>query len=337
VSVGVIVLACAEASTIEFADLFLFNLRFILALLLGVMVNSIRAGTLAVAITLLVGSTMVAASTLALVAGQVRYEFYESMLRFGALGLAPNSAAALLAATFNSIPILVSGRPWVGAAAPLLLVALGATGSRAGALLAVIGLALWVRLLLRTQQRQHRWRARLLVAALLAAGLWWVVTAIQRLAHEGLVASVFVRLADPGSDVSVLYRLHIWSTVTEHLASNPTMLLFGHGAANAVVERLLRNDLFLETIHAHNLILQILTAYGMLGLAFWGWLALQVYRSTRASDSDALQGLRVATLTILASQLVDYGLWQEKFLLILGVLMGVCIAAKTDGGGPHIR
>jgi O-antigen ligase len=154
----------------------------------------------------------------------------------------------------------------------------------------------------------------------------WIGWRWTQFVVEGLVASSVTRLAETGGDVSWLGRLGIWDAMIRHLAGAPRIMLIGLGSSDAAVENLLKNVLGIDTLHSHNIVLQVLAASGVVGLVVWTWMSHGVFRGWRHEPLDDVQGLRVFAITLLVAHLVDYSLWQEKFLLLFALLLGFFLA-----------
>ncbi|MBI4502339.1 MAG: O-antigen ligase family protein [Gemmatimonadetes bacterium] len=324
---GATVIALSDVAVPEvMIDLVTFNTRLIGGLVLGILLAraGIPAGLLVS--TLVVGITVIGMSTIVLAGGRgPSYDFYTQIRRYGGMGLGPNEAAMFFAGTFNMLPLVFRRRPWLSLALPVLLTALLLTGSRTGVLIAAAGVSLWVPAAAssaRGAKRVALWIAVIVVAALAA---WAGFVLIRDLWNRDVIAPVASSVA-PSPDESTTGRLEIYSAVPTYLWQHLGVLLAGVGASNAAVEWTLQNVLSLETYHTHDLFLQFLTAYGIAGLFLAGVLVFPLLRRRdRYPDEDAL-GLRWFGLTLVAGQLIQYGLFEVKFLLIFTMIAGFLMA-----------
>ena len=320
----------------KFLDAVLFNLRLVGGLTIGWLLVPAGISAGLVAVLLVVGATIVALSTFALAAGiGPSYDFYVGMHRFGGMGLAPNEAALVFAGAFNMLPLLFARRPWLALLAPLLVAGILVAGSRTGLLLAAGGSLLWIPAIARSARGARAVVAWLVFLVVAAAFAWITYRIFQGLLAQEVVSPVTERLGDT-ADVSTVGRLEIYLSTPAYLWQHPLTLLLGVGGSNVAIEWFLHQELALETLHMHDLLLQFLAAYGVTGLLITGFLTVPlVRRRERFPDWEAV-GLRWFALTLVAGQVIQYGLFQEKFLLLFTVTIGF-VAAATARGPRELR
>lgn len=327
--VGAIGLALnGEREIYQLADLLLFNVRLAAGLALGAMLSRSGLDADFVALMFLGSAVVIAAGAIPIALGFVSYDFYSGIGRFGSLGLGPNETGIVLAGAFNMMVWLTRERTWPALAAPLLSLGVVLTGSRMAALLTLLGLLVWIPGLVRLARDPNR-RANLSVTTIaLALSAWIVVVFLEQMVTQGTLAALGQRAAETGADESSTFRVRIYLDTIAYLIDNPLVLLAGVGGSNVAVEWVLSRVLPLGTYHTHDLALQLLTAYGVLGLVA-GMVMLRplIRRSARFPD-DASRALRAFALTLVAGQVVQYGLWQVKFLLLFTMALGYVTAAS---------
>ncbi len=314
-------------------DLVTFNARLVGGVMVGVLAAraGIESGLLGS--LLMSGTLIVALSTVYLgLVGGAQYDFYAQMQRYGGMGISPNEAGIMFAAALNMLPLLFERRPWLGLFAPVLLSALLMTGSRTGVLLLVPGLLFWIPALVRVA-RVGGGRAvvgSMVMTTLVAMlGIWLM----SQGAAES-VAPVAARL-ETTADVSNIGRLEIYLGVPYILAfREPLILLVGAGGSNAAVEWFLKEVAQIWTSHTHNLVLQFLTAYGLVGLVV-AWVFIKpLLRPRRCFPNAESLGLRWFGLTMVGGQAAQYGMWEIKFLVALTLVVGyVAVIAPRNREG----
>jgi hypothetical protein len=314
-------------------DVGLFNLRMAGGLALGWMLvrSGIPPGTLG--LILVAGTLITATSTIVLLAGGGgSYDFYDELGRVGGMGLGPNEASLLFAAALNALPLLYVRRPWIAFAMSPLVAGLVGTGSRTGVLLALGGMFLWVPALRRASKLGRpavAWLTAIMVVSLTAFMTYELLLSTL---FQGLLNPIGLRLGTT-SDESTLGRFEIYSQVPLALWQNPMLLLFGTGASNVAVENFLKNELAIWTMHTHDLFLQLVTAYGVIGLALSYFLVRPLFRSGRRFPDESALGIRWFGLTLVGGQLIQCGLYAEKFLLIFMMVLGMVAALSQPEQG----
>ncbi len=323
-----------EIDTYHVADLVLFNLRVAGGLAVGALLWRAGLSGDRVALMFLAGAVALAVSAVPLALGFVSYEFYSGMGRFGSLGLAPNETAMVLAGAFNMLPWLTRERRWLGVAAPLLAFGVVLTGSRTGAILVALGFLWWLPNLVRLARANRQLAGWLVTALAVGITVWLAAGFIQRLLTQGAVSAISQRAAETGADESSSFRLTIYFETLGYLWENPGVLLAGVGGSNVGVEWVLSHVLPLGTYHSHDLALQALTAYGVLGVVGLTMLLWPLVRRPSRFPDLGSQALRAFVLSLLAGQVIQYGLWEEKFLLMFTVGLGFVAAASAARTGP---
>ena len=333
VIIGFIGLVVAgEMTPDHFADLLIFNTRAAGALAIGAMLARTGLGGETVPLIYLAGGLSIAVSSLVLALGGGSYDYYSELRRFGSLGMTPNETGTVLAGAFNMLPWLTRDRRWLALATPVLVIGVLLTGSRTGLLLIMAGALFWVPSLIgrvRGFRAVLAWISILTVAALATWVAWGV---LRSFASREVVASVTARARDTGTDESSTFRLTIYLDTLRFLWEHPAALLVGVGGSNVAVEWLLVKVLPLDTYHAHNLLLQAWAAYGIAGLAACVVLLKPLFRrSSRFPDNGAL-AMRACALTIALGQALQYGLGEQKFLLLFAIAVGYTATASANPG-----
>lgn len=195
----------------------------------------------------------------------------------------------------------------------IAVIALGAalwTGSR-GAFAAVVGGYL-AAVILFPFARQG-WRRFLLIvtaAVILSALAAWIVP---------LGTNGPLRLIGADGDSG---RTILWHAAIEGIGDHPW---FGWGEAQfgfRVSE--------LRNVQPHNVVLQILYAWGLVGGALVAWLALWLARRVRRAACDANAPLVVAVLNILALSLIDGSLFHVQSVSTFALCVAMLAAGDKD-------
>ncbi|MBO9664325.1 O-antigen ligase family protein [Dokdonella sp.] len=232
--------------------------------------------------------------------------------RFGLRGL-------LLAFAVLTPPILLAGSraAWLGYALVCLLIAWHETRSKRRFALALLVLALGVAALGTLALRDsERFGAR-----------------VERslLALRGTEAAV---------DEASAGRLSIWSTALKMTAAHPLSGVGVRGFRYAYPKYASANDRFVDTdgevgaSHAHQIVLEVLSETGLVGLAFWlagAWFALRAWRraAPAARERALAPGLALVAMCFpLNTHLAFYSAWWG--LLFWWLLALYCAALGAD-------
>ncbi|HOV80708.1 MAG TPA: O-antigen ligase family protein [Bacillota bacterium] len=173
---------------------------------------------------------------------------------------------------------------------------------------------------------------RLLLPVLTAAGIF---------AYSFLPHSILARLATITSmkDSSSLYRLDTWKSTMSLIESHwETGVGLGRNAFARVYYTHMINSNVVP--HSHNLYLQIISEFGILGLAVFVWLFLAVFKlglklcsdgSARIRSLNA--GIMGAIAGFLVHSTVDYFLWYYKIAILLWLLIAVLLTLEKLAEG----
>jgi O-antigen ligase len=214
------------------------------------------------------------------------------------------------------------------ASAVFLLIALPATVlsfSRGGYVaLLVIGLLLAL---------THRARAWLVPALLLgAAAVSRIPPVASRLGHE-------VNLADPNN--SLVARFHLWGAtlrmLRDHFLLGTGLSGFKHGIEPY------RSTVYAEDlIYPHNLVLNFWSETGLLGLAAFAWLYVQVirvawdgWRAGALAWRPLQLGVLLMLVGVVVHGLVDVPYWKNDLSLEFWVLLGLSWAGRRWAAVEH--
>ena len=318
-----------EAGMEQLADLLLFNLRMAGGLAVGSLLFRSGFNGDAVSLMYLGGAATVALAAIPLALGWVSYDFYTGMGRFGSLGLAPNEAGIILAGAFNMLPWIMRKRRWVVLVAPLLFLGVLITGSRTALLLMMIGAAWWVPSVVGSIRGFRGIVVTVLIMVVWAAVAWWAWGFVEQIQTQGAVASIAARTAETGADESSTFRLRIYLDTITYLLEHPGALAVGVGGSNTAVEWVLVSVLPLGTYHTHDLALQALAAYGLIGPVACAVLLWPLLRRPARFPDLGSKAMRAFILSVVAGQVIQYGLVQVKFLLLFAMALGYVTAASA--------
>jgi putative inorganic carbon (HCO3(-)) transporter len=203
--------------------------------------------------------------------------------------------------------------------AAFLALALGATFlslSRGGYFaLAVIALILAI---------VNRYRWYLLPAVVVAGAVLSRIPAIAtRLAHE-------INLNDPNN--SFVSRVHLWQAALRMLRDHPILGTGMFGFSRSIQPY--RGGVYEENlIYPHNLVLDMWTETGLLGLVSFGWLLVQAFRiSWRGWTSGPLPwraiqlGIVLAMTAVVVHGLVDVSYFKNDLALEFWTFLGLAWA-----------
>lgn len=255
-----------------------------------------------------------------------------------------NHQAVFLAA---SLPLLAAGLSLYGSAlARVRLLAIGVcvvmalfffvmilvTGSRAGTLLAIVGLAGF--LLLLPLPRSDG--ARRMTTIYWGAGVAAVATIATLVVALGRAASVdrALEMADQ-TDL----RFRTWP-VMARIAHDVFPIGFGWGAFDPMFRHYEPDALLKPTFfnHAHNDLLEVFLAGGLPAIAvvgafmiWWGRHALLAWRRGSGSDAPLARAGALVTGILLAASLVDYPLRTPMLAMVLAVASCWMIGEQGPG------
>jgi O-antigen ligase len=165
---------------------------------------------------------------------------------------------------------------------------------------------------------------KLLVQLLAALGL---------LLYSALPAQITNRLATitSSTDTSNLYRLDTWSSTMEVIKAHwETGVGLGRKAFSRVFYTHMINS---NTVpHSHNLYLQVISEFGILGLAVFCWLFIAILRTgikISAMSINWAKSINAGVMGALAGffihSLVDHFLWYYKLGIMLWLLVAIVI------------
>lgn len=170
-------------------------------------------------------------------------------------------------------------------------------------------------------------RHKLLVQVLAVAGI---------LVYSVLPASIMHRLSTITSlkDTSNAYRLDTWQStlalIQEHWET-------GVGLGRKAFARVYYTHMINSNIvpHSHNLYLQLISEFGILGLAVFGWLFVYICRiglKLSAAGNPYIRSLNAGVMGALAGflfhSLVDYFLWYYKLGILLWLLVAIVLVLE---------
>jgi len=223
-------------------------------------------------------------------------------------------ATLALAAVFNAVRLWQ--RIFFASAAALAAFCLVLTYSRGGWL--AFGAALAVFAL---------FKSRILIQVLAAAGI---------IVYSVMPPAVMHRLSTITSlkDTSNAYRLDTWhSTLSLIKAHWETGVGLGRKAFARVYYTHMINSNVVP--HSHNLYLQIISEFGILGLAVFCWLFLGIFQlglKLRATGNNFIKNLNAGIMGALAGFLthsvVDYFLWYYKLGILLWLLVAIVLVLE---------
>lgn len=241
-------------------------------------------------------------------------------------------AAALVCSMVMTAWLAQSGRlrvRWAAASVLAMVVALGLTGSRTGALLLVLLLAwaVWDR----TLPVRLRWMLGLTPLTYLLA--WLALHAWATAAEASFYGSSRLQ---GGADLSGL-RFAIWDNTLTLIAQQPWTGV-GWGRFNLAwtfTPFAERPPQFFD--HAHNLPLHLAAEMGVpatavvVGLVLWA-----LWRAWPARDASAARAGLVLLAALGVHSLLEYPLWYAYFLLPAAWTLGtLCGAVQYRGGEPE--
>ena len=174
----------------------------------------------------------------------------------------------------------------------------------------------------------------LLILALFRSKLLTMVFAgAGAILYSALPMSITNRLATitSSTDTSNLYRLDTWSSTLELIRAHwETGVGLGRKAFSRVFYTHMINS---NTVpHSHNLYLQTVSEFGILGLAVFCWLFIAVLRiglKLSAAGRDWIRSINAGVMAAFAGffihSMVDYFLWYYKLGIMLWLLVAIVI------------
>ena len=216
---------------------------------------------------------------------------------------------------------------------PILL-----AGSRAAWLMYALVTLAFVWRETRAPVRFAAWSAgAVCVAALAVAAAWHGSTAFDARVERSLLA---LQGSETALDAAAAGRLRIWGTASRMIAAHPLAGVGVRGFRYAYPSYARPGDTFVDTkseegaAHAHQIVLEILSETGALGLALWlsgAWFALQAWRRAGmpARERALAPALALAAMTFpLNTHLAFYSAWWG--LLFWWLLALYCAALHVD-------
>lgn len=165
---------------------------------------------------------------------------------------------------------------------------------------------------------------KLLVQLLVVAGL---------LIYSALPYNIANRLATITSlkDTSNLYRLDTWNSTIELIKAHWET---GVGLGRRAFARVYHTHMINSTVvpHSHNLYLQTISEFGILGLVVFCWLFISVFRlglkvgrTTSAALRNLNAGVMAALTGFLLHSFVDHFIWYYKLGILIWLLVAIVI------------
>jgi len=248
---------------------------------------------------------------------------------FGADNLKLGPSLASLA-PFLLVP-LAARRGWAGLAIGALVV--GIVVLLAGARAAWISYALVCAWLL-WRQAGGRWRGAMVLATAAMAGLLMVLLAAQlsprfeeRLARTGAALSGDAA----GLDHALSFRLPIWRAAWGMFLDHPLTGVGVRGYRHAYAEHVGEDDIWLQddgtgAFHAHQIVLELLSETGLVGLALWLAAAVWAWRAGRRLAPAARARMAPAGLALFVTVFplnTHFAFYSSYWGLVLFLLLGL--------------
>ncbi|MGE2836580.1 O-antigen ligase family protein [Mycobacterium sp. SMC-4] len=229
--------------------------------------------------------------------------------------------------------VLLVSRNIVFASLALLNIglALVVTGSKFN--LALVFVIAWFALGLRARLRLSILiPAAIPVFAFAYASVMNTVINIMRLVNPEYAEKVQVAIEDPLNAYSVVDRLALWQSAVDHAAESPVIGI-GGGQAYTV----------LTYPHAHNIVLQYLLTYGVLGAVVILLLFCVAFAASvegKPADTDSYRAKHALTLSLtslfISNQFSDSMASQQ--ILLFGIIVGILLALnRTRCSGDRER
>lgn len=177
--------------------------------------------------------------------------------------------------------------------------------------------------------------ASLVLGALVFAGAWFTSERMQARVQQSLAA---LKGTEAGLDQALAHRMPIWRASAQMIASHPINGVGVRAFRYAYAENAQSNDIWLTTptghaAHAHQIILEILTETGVLGLLCWltalGFLVRAWRHASKLQRTQAWPwALALITMCFpLNTHLAFYSnFWGGLFFWLLTLLIGTLSA-----------
>jgi O-antigen ligase len=159
----------------------------------------------------------------------------------------------------------------------------------------------------------------------------------ERLARTGAALSG----DSEGIDHALSFRLPIWRAACDMFLANPVTGVGVRGYRHAYAEHVPEDDIWLQddgsgAFHAHQIVLELLSETGALGLLLWLAAAAFAWRSWRLLDARGRQRVRPAALALvvtlfpLNTHFAAYSsFWGLVLFLLLGLYAGL-LGTRSD-------
>lgn len=253
---------------------------------------------------------------------------------------AGNLKLGIVLATLSPFALSAADRKFAGWGWALTAVVLGVVillaGSRASWLcyVLVLGFSGW-----------RRFGGKRLLGSLLVGGVLAVLLAMNfSTQFEARIQRSLAVLNGnaTGLDEALSYRLSLWSTATRVIADHPINGVGARGFRDVYTQYAAADDPWLShgqqgALHAHQIVLEILTETGVIGLLLWlmgAALAVRAWQWAMPSSRQraALPALALAvTVFPFNTHLAFYStFWADVFLLLLALFAGSLFALEDD-------
>ena len=149
----------------------------------------------------------------------------------------------------------------------------------------------------------------------------------------GLANSVSRSVSASSVDVLTSGRIVLWSDTWKRLADG-TGMWFGWGGNGFMRMGLARGFIF----HPHNVILQMLTDWGIIGLVLFAnflGAALRALTGLGLRTSDGALAISILVFLLVAGML-DGGLYHPQFLIYAGLAFGMLFARTGEGTAKRV-
>jgi hypothetical protein len=180
------------------------------------------------------------------------------------------------------------------------------------------GLALAAHFLLVPAARAHllRYGAEIVLAFALAEAISFGS------ARHGVLSGVERSIGAASVDALSSSRMTLWTTTLQRLTDGVALWL-GAGGNGYIRLGLAQGFIF----HPHNVLLQIVTDWGLVGLGLFAYFLLVALKPLRTLDFRAAHpALAVAIVVFLgATGMIDGGLYHLQFLICVGIAVGILL------------
>ena len=239
-------------------------------------------------------------------------------------------------------PLLVGPRWRLGLAYLSTLIVVLLAGARAGWVsYALVSVLLAWRLAGGSKAALFGWGAAALLAASLFAALSYQFSDDFRARVDRTLAA-----SDGQVDVALAGRLPIWGTAVRMIAAHPINGVGVRGFRYAYPAYAEAGDPWVDPIketgaaHAHQIVLELLSEAGLLGLALWIAAAMMLWRFSRVTASDPVAHAPWVALAVLVfplnTHLAFYSV--QVSILLAWLLTLACLQAglRWAGGGAML-